>query len=138
MFSTDSYEEDYYSYEFSEPEFNPEYDVRYEPPVFEDSNPPPTLDELLSDPVIPDPAIAICNSLDQSKKLIQEHFGVPSAALRSHPFPGLVILPLKDINLIRKDNRSQRKQSMILIIPSGENFEIAHSDLAQMIHILHQ
>ena len=87
---------------------------------------------------IPDPAVAICHSLDQSKQLIQERFNIDPSSLRSHPVPGLVILSLKDINLIRKDTRNHRVLPHILVLPAGENFELVHSDFAASIQILNQ
>ena len=87
---------------------------------------------------IPDPSIAICNSLDQSKQLIQERFDIDPSSLRSHPIPGIVILPLKDINLIRKDTRHNRVLPHILVFPAGDNFNLVHSDFAQCIQILNQ
>ena len=87
---------------------------------------------------IPDPAIAICYSLDQSKQLIQERFGISPSALRSNPIPGIVIIPLKDINLIRKDCRHNRVLPHIMVFPAGENFELVHKDFAQSIQSLNQ
>lgn len=96
-------------------------------------------DNITVPPVdIPDDAIAICHSLDQSKQLIQKCFGVSPTALRHHPVPGIVIIPLKDINLIRKDNRHNRILPHIMVFPAGENFELVHSDFAQAIQILNQ
>ena len=87
---------------------------------------------------IPDPSIAICNSLNQSKQLIQERFNIDPSSLRSHPIPGIVILPLKDINLIRKDTRHHRVLPHILVFPAGDNFNLVHQDFAQSIQILNQ
>lgn len=135
--SQDSYEYD--SYEFSEPDLDFQYDLQYadtfEPQADQSSD---IIDELLPDPVIPDPAIAICHSLDQSKELVQATFGIPAYSLRSHPIPGLVVLPLKDLNLIRKDNRSNRTQSMALILPVGDHFSVIHPDLAQLLEVLNE
>ena len=85
---------------------------------------------------IPDPSVAICYSLDQSKALIQKRFGVNSNSLRTHPYPGIVIMALKDINLIRKDHRLGRAFPHILITPDGEQFPLIHKDFAQCIAIL--
>lgn len=135
--SQDSYTYD--SYEFSEPENDFQYDIEYATPAL--SSPDQSFDifdELVPDPVIPDPAIAICNSLDQSKELVQATFGIPANSLRSSSVSGLVVLPLKDLNLIRKDNRSNRTQRVALILPVGENFSIVHQDLAQLVEVLNQ
>lgn len=87
---------------------------------------------------IPDPSIAICYSLDQSKQLIQKRFGVSPSTFRSKPIPGIVVLPLKDINLIRKDNRYNRILPHIIVFPTGENFNLVHQDFAQSIQILNK
>ena len=148
MSSSESYYEDSYEYEF-----NP-YDSDTWPdpsasPIFEDESQMFHHDQLnKKEPIennlpihqvdIPDPSIAICYSLDQSKQLIQERFDLHPSALRSHPIPGIVIIPLKDINLIRKDSRHNRVLPHILVFPAGENFELIHSDFAQSIATLNQ
>lgn len=129
-----SYEEDYSGFD-DNPLFN--YDIQYnDPSIQSDETPCPEIDELIPDPVIPDPAVAVCHSLDQSKQLIQNRFGINTSSLHSHPIPGLVILPLKDINLIRKDHRNNRKLNHILVIPEGENFQLIHNDFVQCLNIL--
>ena len=136
-YSSDFY--DYDSYEFSEPDVDFQYDLQYADTLEPQADQPSDIiDELIPDPVIPDPAIAICHSLDQSKELVQATFGIPANTLRSNPIPGLVVLPLKDLNLIRKDNRSNRTQSMALILPVGDHFSVIHPDLAQLLEVLNE
>lgn len=85
---------------------------------------------------IPDPSIAICHSIEQSQQLIQKQFNRDSSTLRTNPIPGIVILPLKDFNLIRKDHRNNREFNHILVTPAGENFSVVHNDFAQAIQLL--
>lgn len=85
---------------------------------------------------IPDPSIAICHSIEQSQQLIQKQFNRDSSTLRTNPIPGIVILPLKDFNLIRKDHRNNREFKHILVLPAGENFSLVHKDFAQVIQLL--
>ena len=101
----------------------PEEDVK------ESLTPPP-------EPVYPDNSTAFCLSLNQSRKLLHESFGISASSLRYKPVPGLVILPLKDYNLIRKDDRHNRTLPHIIIIPNDENFNVAHPECAQFIQIL--
>lgn len=144
MSSSDSYYEDSYDYEF-----NPYDSDSWPEPILEDESqmfhrdqlrqshsvpPTPTVPEA----VIPDPSIAICHSLDQSKELIQANLGVRSSSLRSHNMSGIVIIPLKDINLIRKDHRCNRELPNIMVFPTGEDFQLAHPDFAYAIQVLNQ
>ena len=85
---------------------------------------------------VPDPSIAICHSIEQSQQLIQEQFNRSSSTLRTDPIPGIVVLPLKDFNLIRKDHRSNRQFTHLLVTPAGENFPLVHTDFAQAIEFL--
>lgn len=92
--------------------------------------------EPLPPPSIPDPSIAISNSIDQSRQLIQSKFNFDCSSLRHHNVPGIVILPLKDFNLIRKDDRHGRILKHILVIPAGNDFQVIHKDFAQAILVL--
>lgn len=92
--------------------------------------------EPIPPPSIPDPSIAISNSIDQSRQLIQSKLNIDPSSLRHRNVPGIVILPLKDFNLIRKDARHGRTFKHILVIPSGENFTVIHQDFAQAISAL--
>lgn len=85
---------------------------------------------------IPDPSIAICHSLEQSQELIKKQFGVDPNHLRTSDINGLVIIPIKDLNLIRKDTRNHRIFHHILVFPFGENFDLVHTDFKQSIEIL--
>ena len=146
MSSSDSYYEDSYEYEFN-PYDSDSWPDNMSSPILDDDSQMFHRDQLhegnsapsslpLPQVAIPDPSIAICYSLDQSKQLIQERFGVSPSALRSHPIPGIVIIPLKDINLIRKDSRNNRVLPHIMVFPTGENFQLIHNDFAQSIQIL--
>ena len=84
----------------------------------------------------PDPAIAFSHSLEQSKELIQKQFSLDSNSFHTSNVYGIVVLPLKDFNLIRKDNRFNRELKHLLVIPSGDNFPIVHPDFAQAIQVL--
>lgn len=148
MSSDNSYYDDYSEYELNN------YDSESWPeptssPILEDESQMFHRDQLhksqsasfdlpLPQISIPDPAIAICHSLDQSKQLIQKRFNIDPSSLRSHSIPGIVILSIKDINLIRKDTRNNRVLPHILVLPAGENFQLVHSDFAQCIQILNQ
>lgn len=148
MSFSDSYYDDSYEYEF-----NP-YDSDSWPEVnsssnLDDESQKPHHDQLheghSAPPSIPlpqvnitDPSVAVCYSLDQSKQLIQERFGVSPSALRSISIPGIVVIPLKDINLIRKDTRHNRILPHIMVFPAGENFQLIHKDFAQSIQLLNQ
>lgn len=60
-----------------------------------------------------------------------------SHSLRANNVPGLIVLPLKDLSLVRKDDRSHRPNPNFIVLPSDENFNVIHPDLAQMIDILY-
>lgn len=148
MSSSESYYEDSYEYELN-PYDSDSWPESESPPILEDESQNFHRDQLSKDHTtptyhclpqidIPDPSIAICHSLDQSKQLLQERFNFSPSALRSHPIPGIVIIPLKDINLIRKDTRSNRVLPHIMVFPAGDNFELVHPDFAQSIKILNQ
>ena len=85
---------------------------------------------------IPDPSIAICHSLEQSQQLIKDKFGVDPNHLRSSDIHGVVVIPIKDLNLIRKDNRNHRIFNHILVFPFGDNFDLVHTDFKNSIEIL--
>ena len=101
----------------------PEEDVQ------ESLTPPP-------ESVYPDNSTAFCTSLHQSRRLLHEVFNISSSSLRYHPVPGLVILPLKDYNLIRKDDRHNRTLPHIIVLPNDENFNVAHPECAKFIELL--
>lgn len=148
MSSSESYYSDSYDYEFN-PYDSDSWPSPPSSPILEDESQmfhrdqlhevhPVTSNIPIPQVNIPDPSIAICHSLDQSKQLIQERLGVSPSALRSHPIPGIVIIPLKDINLIRKDSRNNRVLNHIMVLPAGENFKLVHPDFAQCIETLNQ
>ena len=148
MSSESSYYEEDYDYEFN-PYDSDSWPDPMSSPILEDESQMFHRDQLhsqhsapadlpLPEVSIPDPSIAICHSLEQSKQLIQKRFNIDTSSLRSHPIPGIVIIPLKDINLIRKDSRNNRVLPHIMVFPAGENFELIHSDFAQAINILNQ
>ena len=148
MSSSESYYEDSYEYEFN-PYDSDSWPESESSPILEDESQMFHRDQLnkvhtsptyksIPQVDIPDPSIAICHSLDQSKQLLQERFNISPSALRSRPIPGIVIIPLKDINLIRKDTRFNRVLHHIMVFPSGDNFELVHPDFAQSIKLLNQ
>lgn len=136
MLSSDSYYNDSYDYDFhsydsgsvSESDGEITYDIK-----------PDQTDSSSSDipqATIPDPSVAICFSLEQSKQLIEDRFHCPSASLRCHNVSGIVVIPLKDINLIRKDTRHKRFLPHMIVFPTGDDFQTLHPDFAQSINIL--
>ena len=99
------------------------------------------IEEILEPPPLPvydDNSTAFCTSIDQSRKFILQNFGLSPSTLRNSPIIGLVILSIKDYNLIRKDHRNNRKFPHVLVVPNGDNFQIAHPDFTQCISILNQ
>lgn len=148
MESSESYYDDSYDYEFSP--FDSELCSEYSSsPISEDepssyqphqsdqiqpTAPPPSLSEV----VVPDPSVAICNSIDQSKQLIQTNFGIHPSSLRSSNLSGIAIIPLKDLNLIRKDHRFNRNLPNIIVLPTGDDFHIAHPDFAFAVQTLNK
>ena len=98
-------------------------------------------EELLTPPpesIYPDNSTAFCNHLNQSRKLLLETFGVHPSSLRYKPIPGVIILPLKNYNLIRKDDRHNRTCPHIIAIPNDENFNVVHPELSHFIQLLNQ
>lgn len=144
MSSSDSYYSDSYEYEF-----NPYDSDSWPEPILEDESQMFHRDQLrqsqftpptppVPEAVIPDNSIAVCHTLDQSKELIQATTGVNPSSLRSSSISGIVIIPIKDINLIRKDHRSNRNLPNILVLPVGEDFQLRHPDFAYAIQTLNQ
>ena len=88
MESSESYYDDSYDYEFSPYESDPfagyssssilDDESSIDNPDQQNQNQPDQAPPSLSEVVVPDPSVAICNSLDQSKQLIQTNFGVLS------------------------------------------------------------
>lgn len=98
-------------------------------------------EEVLEPPPIPvydDNSTAFCTSIDQSRKFIHQNFGLSPSTLRTSSLVGLVILSIKDYNLIRKDHRNNRTFPHILVVPNGDKFSIVHQDFKQCIEILNQ
>lgn len=148
MESSESYYDDSYDYEFSPYESDPfaEYSSST---ILDDESPIDNLDQqdqnqsdqtppTLSEVVVPDPSVAICSSLDQSKQLIQTNFGIHPSSLRSSNLSGIAIIPLKDLNLIRKDHRFNRNLPNIIVLPTGDDFHLVHPDFAFAIQALNQ
>ena len=139
-----------------DPFFEVDYDDSYEP-SYSDSELPP-LEYFLNDqpndgeslptpavnlpepprPIIYDDSVALFNTVSESKNAVREITGMDSHSLRSNNVPGLIVLPLKDLSLVRKDDRSNRPNPNFIVLPSGENFNVIHPDLAQMIDILYR
>lgn len=118
------------------------YSYSDEPPGFEHNNEiegERDFDPLtVSSDDIPDDAIAFSTSIDHSKQLIFKTFGIHTSKLRTHPIPGLVVMPLKDFGLIRKDHRHHRSFPHLLVLPVGDNFQMNHPDFAKaMEKLLH-
>lgn len=88
-------------------------------------------------PVICTDAIALFHTLNQSKAALRENTGMDSHSLRVNNVPGLLVLPLKDISLIRNDYRYGRALKHFVVLPTGENFGDTYPDLAKMIDILY-
>ena len=88
-------------------------------------------------PVICTDAIAFFHTYNQSKAALRETTGMDTHSLRVNNVPGLVVLPLKDISLIRNDSRSGRSLKHFIVLPNGESFGETHPDLAQMVDILY-
>lgn len=148
MESSESYYDDSYDYEFSPYESDPfaEYssstilddESPIDNPDQQNQNQPDQAPSSLSEVIVPDPSVAICNSLDQSKQLIQTNFGVHPSSLRSSNLSGIAIIPLKDLNLIRKDHRFNRNLPNIIVLPTGDDFHLVHPDFAFAIQALNQ
>lgn len=85
---------------------------------------------------IAEQSIAFCNDVDEAKLLVRKTFGAISNRTKDRKYNGIVILPLDDITLIRKDTRNRRKTKMLLVIPGFEGFYQAHPDFAQAINLL--
>lgn len=148
MESSESYYDDTYDYDFSpydydswpEPSSSPISDDEpqshqpHQPDQIQPTAPPPSLSEV----VVPDPSVAICNSIDQSKQLIQTNFGIHPSSLRSSNLSGIAIIPLKDLNLIRKDNRFNRNLPNIIVLPTGDDFHLVHPDFAFAVQTLNK
>lgn len=135
------YYDDYYSYEEDVPIEElldePHHNVSSAPVerthsefINSDSPKPPS-------PIICTDAIALFHTYNQSKAALREATGMDTHSLRTNNVPGLVVLPLKDISLIRNDSRSGRKLKHFIILPNGENFGETYPDLAKMIDILY-
>lgn len=141
---------DFAEYEESYEEFpDVEYDCEMDEPFLSDDSEMFHRDQLnekpeekVSEPppesIYPDNSVAYCVSLNQSKEFLQNNFGISTNSLRFNNIPGIIILSLKDYNLIRKDHRNHRKLPHLLICPSGPDFPVIHSDFAQAIQILNQ
>lgn len=148
MSSESSYYDDYSGYEFNPYDSDswPEPDSS---PILEDDSQmfhrdqlhETSTQEILEPPPIPvydDNSTALCTSIDQSRQFIHQNFGLSPSSLRSSPLVGLVILSIKDYNLIRKDHRNNRKFPHLLVVPNGKDFQLVHKDFEQCINILHQ
>ena len=59
-------------------------------------------------PVVYTDAVALFHNYNQSKAALREATGMDPHSLRVNNVPGLVVLPLKDISLVRNDPRSGR------------------------------
>ena len=88
-------------------------------------------------PVIFTDAIALFHNYHQSKAALRENTGMDPHSLRVNNVPGLIVLPLKDISLIRNDSRAGRSLKHFIVLPNGESFRETYSDLAQMIDLLY-
>ena len=135
---------DSYSYEeeYSEPIIPVEYNLDDDSQMFHSDqlNEKP-IEEILEPPPIPvydDNSTAFCTSIEQARNFISKSFNIHPSSLRSAPIVGLVILSIKDYNLIRKDHRHNRTLPHLLVVPVGDNFQLAHPEFAQCIQILHK
>ena len=90
-----------------------------------------------SSPVICTDAIALFYNYNQSKAALRESTGMDTHSIRVNNVPGLVVLPLKDISLIRNDSRSGRTLKHFIVLPNGENFGDSYPDLSKMIDLLY-
>lgn len=148
MESSESYYDDSYDYEFSPFESDPfaQYssssilsdESPIDDPDQQNQNQPTETTPTVPEAVVPDPSVAICHSLDQSKQLIQTNFGIHPSSLRSSNLSGIAIIPLKDLNLVRKDHRFNRNLPNIIVLPTGDDFHLVHPDFAFAIQALNQ
>ena len=88
--------------------------------------------------IYPDNSVAFCTSLSQSKEFLHKNFGISTSQLRSINIPGIVVLSIKDYNLIRKDHRNHRIFPHLLVCSTGPDFSIIHTDFAQAIELLNK
>lgn len=129
-----SYQSDEYAY----------YDDYYSSSSFfeelseESSQPEEISDVNIPQPVVCDPSIVFCENIEQSKKLLEQQMGTSINRSKLRNVTGLLILPLKDINLIRKDGRHLRELPNILVVPSSDDFIQLHSELATCIQMIHK
>ena len=131
----DNVEYDYTYYSDDQPFFDENSQIFSSHHINENERDPDPL--TMSEDARPNDSIAFSTSIDHSKQLIFKTFGIHSHQLRTHPIPGLVVMPLKDFGLIRKDHRHHRSFPHFLVLPVGDNFPMIHPDFAQAIEKLH-
>lgn len=85
---------------------------------------------------IAEQSIAFCTDVEEAKTLVRRTFGSISKRTKDRKYNGIIVLPLDDITLIRKDTRNRRKAKMLVVVPGFEGFNDAHPDFAQAINIL--
>lgn len=86
----------------------------------------------IPDPIIPDPNIAICHSLGQTKKLITSSYQTTVHQLHRKRFPGLAIIPLCNICMIREDKKNILFRNAIFI-PATDDYKREHPELAALM-----
>lgn len=132
MFDCDFPEEEsyYYDSECSSPIFEDDSQMFHHYQILKEHN----SDSSINDNQIsfPDSSIAFCHSIEQSQNLIYKRFNLDNHSFRSRLPPGLIILPLKEFNLIRKDNRCHRDIPHVLFLPEGPDVITVHRELMEL------
>lgn len=105
------------------------------------SKPSPSFDSPVSDSNYKiadnDPSIILNHNLSQTKTFLREHLNIHISSLRGSNVPGLVILRLQDLNLIREDTRCKRVTPNILFL-SIPGSTIKHPDLSTALSVLNK
>lgn len=79
--------------------------------------------------VVYDNNVAMCHSLAESKSIIANRLNLDPKRIRNYPVEGLVVMHLRDFNLIRNDSRNARGFFHIIVIPDTD-FGMLHPDFA--------